>query len=152
RAGELATDPESSYELAVCHNTLAELLLAIGQLPSATEHFHHAIDLLTTLTADYPAVAHYQAEIARSRHGLGKLLKQKGDRRAAEENLRQAVDIESQLSASWPTMPQYRAELAEIHRSLGYWMELGIPYSTPDEIGHMHRACELLSTLVADFP
>src|SRR5262249_30637928 len=101
---------------------------------------------------DYPAVAHYQAEIARSRHGLGKLLKQKGDRRAAEENLRQAVDIESRLSASYPTAPQYRAELAEIHRSLGYWMELGIPYSTSDEIGHMHRARELLSTLVADFP
>src|SRR5262249_6312167 len=111
-----------------------------------------AIDLLTTLTADHPAVAHYQAEIARSRHGLGKLLKQKGDRRAAEENLRQAVDIESKLSASYPTVPQYRAELAEMHRSLGYWMELGIPYSTPEEIGHMDRASELLTTLLADFP
>jgi serine/threonine protein kinase/Tfp pilus assembly protein PilF len=152
RAGELSTEPESSYELSVCHNAMAELLSETGQLPSAAEHFHQAIDLLNKLTADYPAVTQYQVEIARSHHGLGKLLKQKGERRAAEESLRHALDIESKLSAAYPTMAQYRAELAEIHRSLGYWMELGFLYPTTDEVDHLHRACELLTTLVADFP
>jgi serine/threonine protein kinase/Tfp pilus assembly protein PilF len=155
-AQELATEfrdePEYGYELAMCHNALAEELLETDQTPAASEHFRQAIELLTKLAADYPGVPEYWAALARTYHGLGKLHKQQGERSAGEASFQQALDIQSKLSAEFPAIPQYRVDLAEIHSSAGFWMEFGGLYATTEEVDHIRHACELLSKLVADFP
>jgi len=149
RAKELATEYPSEagylYELAVCHNCAGE---AVG----AVDHFQEAIKLLTKLKADYPAVAEYRAEWARSHHGIGRLHKQKGERGAAERSFRQALEVQTRLAADFPGVAQYRSDLAEMYRNLGYWMEGGRAQGHPADVAHVRRACEILTKLVADFP
>src|SRR5205807_3175722 len=145
--------PDYLHELAVCHTSLAEALALTGQMVAATEHYRQSIDLLTKLTADYPAVAQYRAELARSHHGLGKLHKRQGERGVAEGSFRQALSIQSKLSADFPSVAEYRADLAQIHRLLGYWPEGSqwLPI-IPEQVDHLRQACKILNDLVAEFP
>lgn len=122
-------------------------------MPAATDHYRQSIDLLTKLTADYPAMAQYRAELARSHRGLGKLHKRRGERGAAEESFRQALDIQIRLSSDFPAVMEYRADLAQIHRLLGYWPEgSGWLPNLPEQVDHERQACKILNDLVAEFP
>jgi serine/threonine protein kinase/tetratricopeptide (TPR) repeat protein len=149
---EFPGESQYSYELAVCHNALAEELMETGEGRAAADQFRQAIELLTKLTAEYSAAPQYRAELARSHHNLGRLHNQQGERSAANISFQQALDIQSKLSAEFPSTPQYRADLAEMHRYRGGWIEFGWPSYATEDIGHIRLASEILSKLVADFP
>jgi tetratricopeptide (TPR) repeat protein len=85
----------------------------------AEDDWRKAVELLTRLKDEQPAVPIYRQELARGLNELGIFLAS-GDRGAeAEKAWGQVLDLQGQLIADFPGNPVYREEMAKYHGNVG---------------------------------
>ena len=96
----------------------------LGKKPSRRkekeELVRKAIEIRERLTAEFPTVPKYAANLATSCTSLAVLLDERQDFQAAEQWYRRAIDCSNKLTVAYPTVPEY------LYRSLSARHDLAI--------------------------
>jgi tetratricopeptide (TPR) repeat protein len=122
----------------------------MGLPHAARKEYESARDLQKMLVDAFPAMPHYQQELARSRSNLGSQLREMDLPDAARKEYESARDLRKKLADTFPDVPQYQAELARTHNNLGELLRRqGQKEAARREFG---TARDLLQKLVTTFP
>ena len=146
--GEFRDRPEwADYarEVARTCNNLGILLEVAADRKEAEERFLQARGLLEQLTSQFPSVASYQWQLARSCNNLARVRREES---AGELDYREAERRLANLAAEYPRVPDYRQELAAVHSNLGRLLTRMSRDAEPS----LQKARTLRQQLVNDYP
>jgi serine/threonine protein kinase/tetratricopeptide (TPR) repeat protein len=149
-AAEQGDSPEARAIRAEGLFRVGTLRDKLGERKAALADFQEAIGLQAKLAAEFPAVAVYRQDLARSCNFLGNVLKNLGEHAGAEEQYRQALGLRQQLVAEFPAVAAYRQEMAGSHNNLGFLLEELGKRTEAEE--HLRQALDVQEKLAAEFP
>jgi tetratricopeptide (TPR) repeat protein len=135
---------------ADAHLRIGKIRARLGQHAEAETAYRRALELASSLAADYPTVGDYRQAIGTVHNHLGLLLGDIGRAKEAEAAYQSAVDILRSLASDYPGVPQYRRELGVTYNDLG--LLLSNTGRTKEAEGAHRDAVAILKPLVADFP
>jgi tetratricopeptide (TPR) repeat protein len=149
-AGEKADNEQTRARTANAAFRVGYIEYRLGRKEQGIAAFQMARNGFQSLAADFPAVAAYRQELAKSHNGLGTVVGPLGRRAEAEEQFRKGLAIREKLAADFPAVPGYRLSLAGSHSHLGILLaNLG---KRPEAEEQHRKALVICEKLAADFP
>ncbi len=148
---ERSDDPAVRHETGRAYIRVAEIAGLLGRSTRAEEAYRQAITALDELSAEFPSVPEYRADLAHALFWLGVLMKNEiQDKPAALELYRRSFELRAQLVAEFPAEPEYRRGLAHTHTDLGLVLsDLG---RYEEAIPELRQGVTIRKKVVADFP
>jgi serine/threonine protein kinase/tetratricopeptide (TPR) repeat protein len=141
---------QARHDRADGHFRVGSVHAHLGELKEAEVAFRNALDIQQGLAADFPHVAAYRQQLARSYQSLAVTLHMTGRPRESEIAYRESIVIRQKLVADFPAVPQYRQDLALSQTNLAILLN---ETSRPREAETAYReALALRQKLTAEFP
>ena len=141
---------EGRAEVADKHLRLANKYAFIGERDDARTSYRTAIQLYQGLVNEFPHVAGYRHNLARSNFDLAILLNNPKQRAEAIVAYRRAIELHERLVKEFPEEAVYRRDLADDHNNLGTLLRDGQELAAAEKA--YHRAIALGERLVLEFP
>jgi hypothetical protein len=102
----------------ICHIKLGDLACAVGDTPTADQHYRALVAIAERLAAADPTNAGYQRGLSVSHKKLGDLAVAAGDTPTADRHYRASLTIRERLAITDPTNVAYQRDLNYIRRRL----------------------------------
>jgi eukaryotic-like serine/threonine-protein kinase len=118
--------------------------------PESVESIKHGIDMLETLSAEYPDNQRARREVGYGYYQLGNTLVEAGDYSSALESRRKAFAIRQEIAAQDPKNAQAVFDLAVAHADVSE--ALTATGSTTEALDHARNALSILQQLSAADP
>jgi tetratricopeptide (TPR) repeat protein/predicted Ser/Thr protein kinase len=149
-AAEQGETEEARAVAAEGHFRMANLHELLSETSEALRESSVAVRLYEKLSGDFPDVADYRRNLAKSCHIFGVRMVNQGKLAEGETACRQGVALQEKLTADFPAVARYRRDLANGLRILGFALQtLG---NNADAEAVYRRSIALLEKLSADFP
>ncbi|MDQ3154408.1 MAG: hypothetical protein M3R63_22705 [Actinomycetota bacterium] len=117
-----AADPGNAgyqRDLTVIHSKLGDLAVALGDTPTAEQHYRTGLTIAERLATADPGNAQYQRDLTVSHNRLGDLAVALGDTTTAEQHYRTGLTTRERLATADPGNAQYQRDLTVSHNKLG---------------------------------
>jgi serine/threonine protein kinase len=106
-------------ELALTLDALEWIHRELGELAQAERDYHHALELLEPLVAEFPTVPRHRQVLAKVCNSLALIEEDTGRLADAEAHLRRELLQVERLVQDYPERPEHRRELARTLMNLG---------------------------------